>query len=368
MSALRDRLRAFTLTPRQYLYVAYAGLGAFTLIVMSGAAVRLTGSGLGCPDWPRCYGHDYPPLNSHAVIEFSNRTITVPVTLIAIAAWALAFRRRPYRRDLVWISLLLPLGVVAQAVLGGLTVEGKLAYGWVMGHFALSILLILAAWTLVWHASHEPDELAGKDVRPDRLLLWGARVLVFMGALTIFAGSAATAAGPHAGGEPGQRISRLGFDGRGTMDFVIHRHSEIAAVFGLLAIFLWVLARERGASAEVRRASTLTCVLLGVQGVVGAVQYETHLPTELVWVHVALACFVWIAALWTHSAMTVSPAPAVPQPAVGSARSAGLGAGVSAGAGPGVGAGAGASPLARDPVALVARESAITSPQAPASP
>jgi cytochrome c oxidase assembly protein subunit 15 len=224
------------------------------------------------------------------------------VTIIAIAAWLLAFRRRPYRRDLMWLSLLLPLGVVAQAVLGGLTVEGKLAYGWVMAHFALSILLIAAAWLLVWRSSHEPDELAGRARSADRTLLWSARALVALGALTIFAGTAATAAGPHAGGEPGQRISRLGFDGRATMDFVIHRHSEIALAFGVLALALWALARVRRGSTEVRTATTLTCLLLAAQGVVGAVQYETHLPTELVWVHVSLACLVWVAALWTTSA------------------------------------------------------------------
>ena len=154
------------------------------------------------------------------------------------------------------------------------------------------------------------------------------------------------------------------------MDFVIHRHSEIAAVFGVLALLLWVLARERGATEEVRRASTLTCLLLGVQGVVGAVQYETHLPTELVWVHVALACFVWIAALWTHSAAAVSPAPAIPEPSARPARpavAAGAGADVGVGPGAGVGAGVGASSLARDQGAVVAREGAITSPQAPAS-
>jgi cytochrome c oxidase assembly protein subunit 15 len=299
-----SRAREWTLTPREYTYVAYAALGAFTLIVVTGAAVRLTGSGLGCPDWPRCYGKAYPPLNSHAVIEFSNRAVTVPVTIIAIAAWVLALRRRPYRRDLMWISLLLPLGVVAQAVLGGLTVEGKLAYGWVMGHFALSTLLIFVAWLLVWRSLHEPGErpTGAERARRDSVLLWCSRALVALGALTIFAGTAATAAGPHAGGEPGQRISRLTLDGRGTMDFVIHRHSEIALAFGVLAVVLWVLARQRGARTEVRRAATLTCLLLAAQGIVGAVQYETHLPTELVWFHVALACLVWIAALWTSSA------------------------------------------------------------------
>jgi cytochrome c oxidase assembly protein subunit 15 len=302
LSRALARVKSFTLTPREYTYVAYAALGAFALIVITGAAVRLTGSGLGCPDWPRCYGQAYPPLNSHAVIEFSNRTITIPVTIVAIAAWLLAFRRRPYRRDLVWIAFLLPLGVVAQAVLGGLTVEGKLAYGWVMGHFALSVLLILVAWVLVWRSLHGPGELARNRRTRDMVLVWSSRVLVAVGALTIFAGTAATAAGPHAGGEPGQRISRLAFDGRSTMDFVIHRHSEIAIAFGVIALALWALARYRGAGQEVRRATTVACLLLAAQGVVGAAQYETHLPTELVWVHVALACLVWIAALWANSA------------------------------------------------------------------
>lgn len=113
------RAKGATLTPSQYAITAYVALGALTLIVMSGAAVRLTGSGLGCPTWPKCYGKVYPPLNTHAVIEFSNRMITVPVSIAAIAAFALAFKRRPYRRDLMLLSALLPLGVLAQAVLGG---------------------------------------------------------------------------------------------------------------------------------------------------------------------------------------------------------------------------------------------------------
>src|SRR6516165_210000 len=324
LERLRARTNGYTVTPRQYALVAYAALGALTLIVLSGAAVRLTGSGLGCPDWPKCYGHAYPPLNTHAVIEFSNRIITVPVSLAAGAAWLLALRRRPYRRDLALLAALLPLGVIGQAVLGGFTVRGALDYGWVMGHFALSMLILLAAVALAWRASHEPDtgevrasrlgsaarpggaELAdngaGRDRAADRTLIVCARALVGLGALTIFAGTAATAAGPHAGGSPGPRINRLSFDGRATMDFVIHRHGEIALAFGLAAIAVWWLARRRGAAAGVRRALTALCLLLALQGVVGVDQYETHLPTELVWVHVALACGAWLAALWAACA------------------------------------------------------------------
>src|ERR1700729_347957 len=310
---LPRRLAELTLTPAQYTRASYVALAALTLIVMSGAAVRLTGSGLGCPTWPRCYGKIYPPLNTHAVIEFSNRMITVPVSIAAIAVFVLAFRRRSYRRDLMRLSALLPLGVLAQAVLGGLTVRGALDYGWVMAHFALSMLVLVAAVALAWRATYEPGE---RPLSSDRTLTLWARAAVVLGGLTIFAGTAATAAGPHAGGSPGQKINRLDFDGRGTMDFVIHRHGEIALAFGLAAVAIWWIARRRQARPVVQRSLTVLCVLLALQGAVGLDQYETHLPTELVWVHVGLACGAWLAAIWAACAAgSLAPrrAPAAPE-------------------------------------------------------
>jgi heme a synthase len=317
LQQLRERTNGYTVTPEQYVRFAWVALGALTLIVLTGAAVRLTGSGLGCPTWPKCYGNVYPPLRTHALIEFSNRAITAPVSIAAGLAWLAALRRRPYRRDLVWLAALLPLGVVAQAVLGGFTVKGALDYGWVMGHFALSMLILVAAVVLVWRASHEPEPAsvasrpdlqgtsdAGEAASPatDPTIVRALRWLLALGALTIFAGTAATAAGPHAGGSPGQKINRLDFDGRGTMDFVIHRHAEIALVFSLAAVLVWWLARRREVRAAVQRPLTVLCVLLALQGVVGLDQYETHLPTELVWVHVALACGCWLGLLWAACA------------------------------------------------------------------
>jgi heme a synthase len=301
---LRARTHGYTVTPPQYARIAYAALVALTLIVLSGAAVRLTGSGLGCPTWPKCYGNVYPPLNSHAMIEFSNRVISVPVVIAAGLAWLGALRRRPYRRDLTRLGALLPLGVMAQAILGGFTVKGALDYGWVMGHFALSMLILAAAALLVWRATHEPAQAQAADharearAPVDRTVALCLRALAGLGAVTIFAGTAATAAGPNAGGSPGQRINRLSFDGRATMDFVIHRHAEIALLFSLAAVGVWWLARRRQVGTRVQRPLTYLCVLLALQGAVGLDQYETHLPTELVWVHVGLACGAWLCVLW----------------------------------------------------------------------
>jgi len=311
------RLRRLTLTPTQYTRVAYLALGALTLIVLTGAAVRLTGSGLGCPHWPECYSRVYPPLRTHALIEFSNRLITGPVSIAAGLAWVLAYRRRPYRRDLMWLGALLPLGVVAQAVLGGLTVRGALDYGWVMAHFSLSMLILVAGVVLAWRAGHEPG---GRQRFADRSTVWMVRALVPLGAITIVAGTAATAAGPHAGGAPGQDINRLTFDGRGTMDFVIHRHAEIGFVFGLAAVALWWWLGRRPLDGVVHASITWLCCLMAAQGFVGIVQYETHLPSELVWVHVGLACAVWIATLWAavaagRLAPRREPAPLEPRTA-----------------------------------------------------
>src|SRR6476661_4149500 len=104
------RLRNFTLTPRQYFYVALVALVSLVAIILTGAAVRLTGSGLGCPDWPKCYGGALPPLQSHALIEYANRAFTAVVGFAVIAASVLAFRRRPFRWHLAVFGALLPVG------------------------------------------------------------------------------------------------------------------------------------------------------------------------------------------------------------------------------------------------------------------
>jgi cytochrome c oxidase assembly protein subunit 15 len=297
----------------QFRRVAYATLVALTLIVLTGAAVRLTGSGLGCPDWPKCFGKDLPPLSTHALIEFGNRAISGLVGVLTVVTMVLAFNRRPFRRDLAVLATLLPLGVVAQAILGGFTVREHLAPGFVMAHFALSMILLIAAVALAWRATYEPG---GRPRGGDRLSVWSVRALAPLGALTIFAGTAATAAGPHAGGSPGQRIHRLHFKGADTMQWVIHEHATIAAVFGVAVIAVWLLRRHRGAEQDVLEPLTVLGVLLAAQGLVGSVQYELKLPTDMVWVHVTLATVTWLVVLWAVAAAGRLAPRATPVPAV----------------------------------------------------
>jgi len=302
-----SRIRRITLTPSQYRQVAELALVFLTLIVFTGAAVRLSGSGLGCPDWPKCYGRVAPPLETHAWIEFGNRLLSGLVGLVAAAAGLLAFRRRPYRRDLAFIGVLLPLGVVGQAVLGGFTVRNHLAPGFVMGHYALSMLILIAAAALAWRARWEPGE---RPRHAGRLAVWSVRGLLPLGAVTILAGTAATAAGPHAGGAgTGDEIDRLEWKGTDTLDWAIQQHGRIATLLGVAAVAVWFLLRRRGADGELRRAMTLACVLLAAQGVVGGLQYNLELPAELVWIHVALAACLWLALLWAVAAAGRPAAP-----------------------------------------------------------
>jgi cytochrome c oxidase assembly protein subunit 15 len=218
------------------------------------------------------------------------------VGLAAVVAGALAWRRRPFRRDLALLGALLPVGVVGQAVLGGFTVRNHLAPGFVMGHFALSMLILIAAAALAWGARHEPGERRRSD---DRVSVWATRALLVPGALTIFFGTAATAAGPHAGGAgTGDQIDRLEWRGQGTLDWAIHQHGRLATLLGVLAVAVFVLLRRRGADPQLRLAVGSVCVLLALQGAVGAVQYVLEVPAEIVWVHVALASLSWLSLLW----------------------------------------------------------------------
>jgi cytochrome c oxidase assembly protein subunit 15 len=282
-----------SVSPEGYARVAIVALVALAVIVLTGAAVRLSGSGLGCPDWPKCYGRTFAPLETHAVIEYTNRLLSGLVGLTSVAAALLAFLRRPFRRHLALLAVLLPLGVVGQAILGGVTVREHLRPGFVMAHFGLSMLILAAAVALAWRARYDPG---ARPRATDRLSTWAVRALLPLGALTIFAGTAATAAGPHAGGMAGQRINRLDFRGTRTLDWTIHQHARIAVVMGVASVAVWLLLRRRRAAPQLRRAVTVLVGLLALQGVIGFVQYFTHLPVVLVLVHMLGAVLITVAA------------------------------------------------------------------------
>jgi cytochrome c oxidase assembly protein subunit 15 len=290
---MRDRLR---ITPQLYATVALVALGALSLIVLTGAGVRLTGSGLGCPDWPKCYGQTVPPLNTHAVIEYGNRLLTGFVGFAVIAASLLAWFRRPFRWHLAFFGALLPLGVIGQAILGALVVKHHLAPGLVMSHFILSMLLLDASFALAWCARYEPWQRRRSQ---DRLGVWAVRALIPLGQLTIAAGTVATASGPHAGAHAGQLVRRFDFEGSATLEWVVQRHAVIATVFGIATIAVWLLLRRPGGDSRAVGPLTAVIGLLALQGVVGGIQWALKLPSEIVWVHVALAVTTWLAVLWT---------------------------------------------------------------------
>ena len=293
------RVRNFSISPERYQQVALVSLIGLVLIVTTGAAVRLTGSGLGCPDWPRCYGRVVAPLELHAVIEFANRMLSGFVGLAVIAASVLAWFRKPFRWHLAFFGALLPLGVVGQAILGGLVVKHHLAPGLVMSHFILSMILIDAAFALAWCSRYEPGERRPSN---DRLGVWAVRALIPIGQLTIFLGTMVTAAGPHAGAHAGQLVRRFTFKGSDTLHWLVQRHGAAATLFALACVAVWFLLRRDGGDRRALLPLTVLIGMLAFQGALGITQYELKLPAELVWVHVASATLTWIAVLWTVAA------------------------------------------------------------------
>ena len=293
---LKSRLE---ISPTRYAQVTLVALAALSLIVLTGAAVRLTGSGLGCPDWPKCYGGTTPPLEMHAVIEYGNRLLTGFVGFAVIAASVLAFFRRPYRWHLALFGALLPLGVIGQAILGALVVKYHLAPGLVMSHFILSMMLLDAAFALAWCSRYEPWERRRSG---DRLGVWAVRALIPLGQLTILAGTIATASGPHAGAHEGQLVHRFDFEGTGTLEWVVQRHAAFAAVYGVAAIAVWFLLRRPVADRRALKPLTLVISLLALQGAIGGLQWALELPAGIVWVHIAIATCNWLAMLWTVAA------------------------------------------------------------------
>jgi heme a synthase len=303
----------FTLSLRAYRWVAYAALATLILIVFSGAGVRLTGSGLGCPSWPDCSGTFVPELDTHVWIEYGNRLFSTVVGIACIAAGVLAFRVRPRRDDLKRPAALLALGVIAQGVLGGITVLLHLTWQVVIAHYLLSMILLVAGAVLVWRVRRPPAETPAPT---DRLVVLGTRVLVVYGAVVIIAGTFATAAGPHAGGAgTDDVVERLDAWGAGTLKSLILLHGHMATAMGIVAVALWAFALHRRSSAPLMRALTAVCILMAVQGVIGLVQYHNALPAEVVWVHASLPAVLWTVLVWSWVAagsLATAPVDAAP--------------------------------------------------------
>lgn len=312
-----ERLRGrWPVSPRVHGYAAWAALVLFTLIIVTGAAVRLTGSGLGCPEWPRCNGTSVTPSDGHAYIEFGNRLITTPVSIAAVLCLVFALLRRPYRRDFTVLGGLLVAGVLVQAILGGVTVMTGLNPVTVMSHFLLSMGTLIVASTLTWRVSRErrarPETPVG-----DPLLVRLTRALAVAGAVVVVVGTAVTASGPYAGGEgTDDTVSRLGLFGDDTFRTVIMVHARVAAVFGIAAVALWILARVRGARG-LSAPLTAVCVAVGITGLIGTLQYHVlDYPAWTVWLHVAFVTLTWNALVWAwlaagrpERASTTAPRP-----------------------------------------------------------
>ena len=280
------------MAPLTYARLTRFALWALATIVVTGAAVRLTGSGLGCEDWPTCSDDRFvADLEYHALVEFVNRLFTGVVALAVIAAVLGSWKRQPRRRDLTVLSLGLVAGVLAQVVLGALLVKTGLDPRFTMGHFLLSMVLLWNAALLDTRARVETAEGdgthggAGGTPRPDvatRRVLWA---VLCVAAVLLVTGTLVTGAGPHAGDTRAARLPLL-------VREVARVHSIVAVVLLGLVLLAWRRLRAAGSEAHLRMGRV--AVLLAVQGLVGYTQYFAGVPALLVGVHVALASITWI--------------------------------------------------------------------------
>jgi heme a synthase len=268
--------------------LALANAVANGAIVVTGGAVRLTGSGLGCPTWPRCTSESFvatPELAGHGVIEFGNRLLTFVLAAVAIATVVAVWRSA--RRDLRPLAVLTFLGIPAQALLGGVTVLTGLNPWTVAAHFLVSTVLVALA-TVLWLRSREPG--VGRPLlrRPLALLVTGAAAVT---AVVLVLGTLVTGSGPHSGDVDDNDVptgDRMGFD----VELISQLHADAVFLLVGLTVALLVALYATDAPGRVRRAARDLLVVQLAQGVVGYVQYFTDLPIALVLLHMLGAVLV----------------------------------------------------------------------------
>jgi cytochrome c oxidase assembly protein subunit 15 len=276
-------------TSRTVRRLALASLVANIAIVVTGGAVRLTSSGLGCPTWPRCTATTLTPTAEyagHGIIEFGNRMLTFALTAVVLATLIAVVRQRPRRRPLVLLAIAVVLGIPAQAVLGGITVLTGLNPWTVMAHFLLSMVLIGLA-VVLHHRTGEGDGPPRRVVK-EPLHRLGLGLLAAVAA-TLAVGTVVTGSGPHSG-DP--KAGRTGFD-PGSISQI---HTDLVMLLIGLSVALWFALKATDAPPAVVRAAGVLLVVEAGQALIGWTQYFTHLPVILVGAHLAGACLVLIAA------------------------------------------------------------------------
>jgi len=279
------RVADWTRTPALLRRLALLSVIVNVGIVVTGGAVRLTNSGLGCPTWPRCSANDLVPngkLGIHGVIEFTNRTLTfvvgVTLFLTALVAWR--------QRRQLGLAVLALLGIPAQAVLGGIVVRTNLNPWLVAGHFLLSAAIIAATFLLWWRLSDRTPVTVQPAVR------WLAGAAAGATALVLVAGTIVTGAGPHAGDLKNGKVHRIHLPISGLAQL----HADLVMI--LIGLTVGVLAAAYALRVPaLRRAAVLLLGIELAQGIIGYTQYFLHVPALLVGLHMLGACLVWLAAL-----------------------------------------------------------------------
>lgn len=294
--------RAWTLSPTGFLRLAAATCVALFVVVSAGAFVRLTGSGLGCENWPRCGDRPYPEKGFHAWVEFGNRIVALVGITLTLATWLGSRRVDALSRLARRAALGAFLVAMAQIPMGGITVALDLHPLAVMTHFllgltvlGLAVVVAMEAWSLV--AGRAPP--AGSS--------WLRGVVTWaglpIGAALVVTGAVATASGPHPGASAD--VKRLGL----AITDTVYVHVRVAAVFGIGVLLLgWALWRMRGDYPGLLRMWGALLVVLTVQSILGEVQYRNALPWGLVLVHVMLAAAIFAVSLALAFALWRPPA------------------------------------------------------------
>ena len=268
---------------------ALASLVVNVLIVVTGGVVRLTGSGLGCPTWPRCTGQSFVPhraMGVHSAIEFGNRMLTFVVAAVAIATFVVAWHygRKAVRR----LAFLLALGVPAQAVIGGITVLTDLN-PWIVSFHLLVSLAMVGLSVVLLRRLEEGDGPARLLVPAGLGLL--ARAVFGVGWLVLYVGTVVTGSGPHAGDAS---APRNGLDPRSLSQL----HTDVVFLLLGLTVAAVLMSRAAGVPATVRRAAATLLAVELAQGLIGFVQYFTGLPVAVVAAHLLGAALVSAALTW----------------------------------------------------------------------